>query len=157
MERLKGHSGSIPGTDCQAFNFVLPASDRLSTRTGSSSTVFGWDAPGDVVTLSPFRSFRASVIPAPPTAAVLVTAAPFRPEKPVGSSAWVTKPPTSASAIGTNGLFAALIASTICLPMPDAQIPWILSYWPLERKSLANVVAVAGSHLVKTPSAVGTT
>ena len=45
----------------------------------------------------------------------------------------------------------------ICLPMPDAQIPWIWSYWPLEMKSLVTWVAVAGSHLVNTPSAFGTT
>ena len=62
----------------------------------------------------------------------------------------------SASAIGTNGLLAALIASTICFPMPDAQMPWILSYWPLEMKSLASWVVFAGSQPVNTPSAVGT-
>ena len=69
----------------------------------------------------------------------------------------MTKPPTSASAIGTKGFLAALIASTICLPMPEAQIPWILSYWPLAMKSLASWVAVAGSQPVATPSGLGTT
>ena len=63
----------------------------------------------------------------------------------------------SASAIGTNGLLAALIASTICVPMPDAQMPWILSYSPLAMKSLVSWVAVVGSQPVNTPSAFGTT
>ncbi len=62
----------------------------------------------------------------------------------------------SASAIGTNFLLFALIASTICLPMPDAQMPLILSYWPLAMKSLVSFVAVPGSQPVNTPSLFGT-
>src|SRR5450759_3029169 len=146
----------MPGTETQAFSPVLPASVRLSRSCGSSSTVFGL-APGVAVTVSPLRSLSAMVMPAPPTEAVLVTAAPLRPGKPVGSRSWATKAPMSASAIGTNGLFAALIASTICAPMPDAQMPWILSYWPLWMKSLASWVVFAGSQPVNTPSAFGTT
>ncbi len=63
----------------------------------------------------------------------------------------------SAPTIGTNFLLAALIASTICESMPDVQMPWILSYWPLAMKSLISWVAVAGSQPVATPSAFGTT
>ena len=58
---------------------ALPASVTLSARTGSSRTVFGWLAVGSVSTVSPLRSLRARSTPAPPTAAVLVTAAPLRP------------------------------------------------------------------------------
>ena len=39
--------------------------------------MFGWVADGSVSTVSPFRSLSARLTPAPPTAAVLVTAAPF--------------------------------------------------------------------------------
>ena len=54
-------------------------------------------------------------------------------------------------------MLAALIASTISPSMPDVQMPWILSYSPLAMKSLISWVVVVESHLVKTPSAVGTT
>jgi hypothetical protein len=41
--------------------------------------------------------------------------------------------------------------------MPEAQMPWIWSYWPLEMKSWVSLVAVAGSQPVATPSGLGRT
>src|SRR5512141_2384663 len=76
IDRLRGHNGSSPGTDCHALSWVLPASVRLSTTTGSSRTVLARPASGFAVTVSPLRSLSASVMPAPPPDAVLVTAAP---------------------------------------------------------------------------------
>ena len=49
------------------------------------------------------------------------------------------------------------MASTTCESMPDVQMPWIVSYWPLAMKSLISWVAVAGSQPVATPSSFGTT
>ena len=49
------------------------------------------------------------------------------------------------------------MASTTCESMPDVQMPWMLSYWPLAMKSLISCVVVAGSHPVATPSSFGTT
>ena len=82
-----------------------------------------------VSTVSPARSLRARFTPAPPTAAVLVTAAPLRPGSLVEELRH--EAPRSAPTIGTNGLLAVLMASTIGESMPDVQMPWMLSYWPL--------------------------
>ena len=39
--------------------------------------------------------------------------------------------------------------------MPDVQMPWTSSYWPLLMKSLIRVVVLAGSQPVATPSLLG--
>jgi len=97
----------------------------LSARTGSRRTVFGWLAEGSVATVSPLRSLSARLTPAPPTAAVLVTAAPSRP---CSVRSWLTNAPRSAPTIGTKVLLAAFTASTTCESMPDVQTPWMVSY-----------------------------
>src|SRR6185369_3507962 len=152
-----GQSGFSPLIDCQDASIALPASLVLSARTGFRRTVLGWLAVESVGTVVPSRSLIARLTPAPPTAAVLVTAAPSRPGKFVVSSRSATNAPRSAPTIGTYFLPWALIESTTQWSMPEVQMPWIPSYWPLAMKLSMSCVGVVGSQPVATPSLFGTT
>src|SRR5215218_1841021 len=104
--RPSGHSGSRPSTFHES-SVALPSSVTLSARTGLSRTVFGCEAAASVSTAVPSSSLVARLMPAPPTAAVLVTAAPSRPGDLAVAVSWPTNAPRSAPTIGTGFLFAA--------------------------------------------------
>src|SRR5258705_11888260 len=107
-------SGQVFGrlASAAAVSLALPAASSLLQSYGVTWTVF-------VAGFLPLRIWSASVTPAPPIDAGLVTAAPTRP----GSlRSWVTKPALSAPTIGTYAWFAALSASTMFESTPDVQI-----------------------------------
>ena len=129
MDRLSGHSGSIPGTDCHALQLGLArvgqvvdqdrieqdrvrlaragrGRDRLAVEELEGERDAGTTDRGGV---GHGRALEARELDR------------------------VEELGDEATDVGVGDrherlLGRALIASTICLPMPDAQIPWILSY-----------------------------